>query len=110
MLCWHNVIPEMNHNELLGWRTNTNKLAVVYLRNKSDYKRTQIRIDINKDIISKYTQNISEIYSQGNSLIENTWVCKITNQSQQEWDSLSNSGYFNSLVLSNSKMIDNKLN
>ena len=72
MLCWHNVIPEMNHNELLGWRINTNKLAVVYLRNKSDYKRTQIRIDINKDIISKYTQNISEIYSQGSSLIENT--------------------------------------
>ena len=22
MLCWHHVVPEMNHNELLGWRTN----------------------------------------------------------------------------------------
>ena len=22
MLGWHNVVPEMNHNELLGWRTN----------------------------------------------------------------------------------------
>ena len=27
MLCWHHVVPEMNHNELLGWRTNVNDLA-----------------------------------------------------------------------------------
>ena len=72
MLCWHHVIPEMNHNELLGWRTNVDNLAVVYFRNKSDYKRNQIRIDINKKIISKYTKNITEIWSKGNSLIENT--------------------------------------
>ncbi len=72
MLCWHHVIPEMNHNELLGWRTNTENLSVVYFRNKSDYKRNQVRIDINKDVISKYTTNITEVWSKGNSLIENT--------------------------------------
>ena len=72
MLCWHHVVPEMNHNELLGWRTNVNNLAVIYLRNKSDYERNQIRIDINKKVISKYTENITEIWSKGNSLIENT--------------------------------------
>ena len=72
MLCWHHVVPEMNHNELLGWRTNVKNLAVVYLRNKSDYRRNQTRIDINKKVISKYTKNISEIWSEGDSLIENT--------------------------------------
>ena len=72
MLCWHHVVPEMNHNELLGWRTNVNDLAVVYLRNKSDYERNKIRMDINKNVILKYTGNISEIYSKGNSLIENS--------------------------------------
>ena len=72
MLCWHHVVPEMNHNELLGWRTNTNGLAVVYFRNKSDYDRNQIRIDINKKVISKFTQNITEIWSKGDSLIENS--------------------------------------
>ena len=71
MLCWHHVIPEMNHNELLGWRTNVNDLAVIYLRNKCDYERNQIRIDINKKVISKYTKNITEIWSKGDSLIEN---------------------------------------
>ena len=72
MLCWHHVVPEMNHNELLGWRKNVNDLAVVYFRNKSDYERNQIRMDINKKVISKYTENITEIWSKGNSLIENS--------------------------------------
>lgn len=72
MLCWHHVVPEMNHNELLGWRTNVDNLAVVYFRNKSDYDRNQIRIDINKKVISKFTNNITEIWSKGDSVIENT--------------------------------------
>ncbi len=72
MLGWHNVVPEMNHNELLGWRTNVDDLAVVYFRNKCDYDRNQIRMDINKKVISKFTSNISEIWSKGDSLIENS--------------------------------------
>ena len=58
MLCWHHVVPEMNHNELLGWRTNVDNLSVLYLRNKSDFYRNSTRIDINKSIIKKYTDNI----------------------------------------------------
>jgi glucose/mannose-6-phosphate isomerase len=72
MLAWHNVVPEMNHNELLGWRTNVDDLAVVYFRNKCDYDRNQIRMDINKKVISKFTSNITEIWSKGDSLIENS--------------------------------------
>lgn len=71
-LAWHNVIPEMNHNELLGWRTNVNNLSVIYFRNKCDYSRNKTRIDINKKVISKYTDNITEVWSKGDSLIENT--------------------------------------
>ena len=72
MLCWHHVVPEMNHNELLGWRTNVDNLAVVFFRNKCDYERNQIRMDINKKVISEYTDNISEIWSKGDSVIENS--------------------------------------
>jgi len=71
-LCWHHVVPEMNHNELLGWRTNTENLAVIFLRNKSDLKRNQVRMDINKTIISEFTNDIFDIYSQGNSNLENS--------------------------------------
>ena len=52
----------------------------------------------------------SWIMRSENSLAENTWICKITNQSQDEWSSLSRSGYFNSLVLSNPMMINKKNN
>jgi glucose/mannose-6-phosphate isomerase len=72
MLAWHNIIPEMNHNELLGWRTNVTDLAVVYFRNKCDYKRNQIRMDINKKVISKYTENITEIWSKGDTVLANS--------------------------------------
>lgn len=70
MLCWHHVIPEMNHNEVLGWGIKNEDLAVIYFRNEDDFKRNAVRIDINKKIISKYTPNIMEVYSKGNSLIE----------------------------------------
>jgi len=48
----------------------------------------------------------SWILRSENLIVENIWMCKITNQSQEEWNSLSDSGYFNSLVLNNPKMID----
>ncbi len=65
MLCWHNVIPEMNHNELVGWRDKDNSRAVILLRNEDDYERTQIRMEINKTVIKKYTKNFQEIWSKG---------------------------------------------
>ncbi|MEI6817342.1 MAG: bifunctional phosphoglucose/phosphomannose isomerase [Bacteroidota bacterium] len=72
MLCWHHVIPEMNHNELVGWTQKNEQWAVVFLRNDNDYERTQKRIEINKEVISKYCNNITEIYSKGHSIIERT--------------------------------------
>ena len=50
----------------------------------------------------------SWIMRSENALSENLWICKITNQSQDVWSSLSDSGYFNSLVLNDVKMINNK--
>ena len=70
MLCWHHVIPEMNHNELVGWTEKHPELAVLYLRNQDDFDRNQHRIKINQEIISRYSDTIIDIYSKGNSLIE----------------------------------------
>lgn len=70
MLCWHHVLPEMNHNELVGWTEKNDRLAIIILRNTSDYYRTQKRIEISKEVFSKYTPNIFEIYSKGDSVIE----------------------------------------
>ena len=69
-LCWHHVVPEMNHNELVGWTEKNSNLAVVYLRNEDDYSRNALRMDINKNIISQYADDIIEIYSKGTTMIE----------------------------------------
>lgn len=70
MLCWHHVIPEMNHNELVGWRTKNESLAVVLFRNDDDYYRTQKRMEVNKTVFAQYTSTIVEIYSKGSSRLE----------------------------------------
>ncbi len=69
-LCWHHVVPEMNHNELVGWTEKNSSLAVVYLRNEDDYSRNSLRMDINKTIIGKYADDIIEVHSKGNTMIE----------------------------------------
>ncbi|MCB9335980.1 MAG: hypothetical protein H6586_07515 [Flavobacteriales bacterium] len=70
MLCWHHVIPEMNHNELVGWTTKNEDLAVVIFRNDDDYFRTQKRMEVNKTVFEKYTSTILEIYSKGKTRLE----------------------------------------
>lgn len=69
-LCWHHVVPEMNHNELVGWTRKNENLAVLFLRNDDDYPRNAIRMDINKKIISQYAGDTIEVFSKGTSMIE----------------------------------------
>ena len=73
MLCWHHIVPEMNHNELVGWRNKDENLAVIFFRNDSDYTRNQKRLEINKEVISKYTSSVMEYWSKGESMIEKTF-------------------------------------
>ena len=70
ILAWHHVLPEMNHNELVGWTQENDELAVVILRNEDDFERSVKRIEISKEVFQKYTPNIIEIFSKGNSRIE----------------------------------------
>ncbi len=69
-LCWHHVIPEMNHNELVGWREKNENLCVLYLQNDDDYTRNTLRMDINKTIIRPYVHEIIDVRSKGQSMIE----------------------------------------
>lgn len=69
MLCWHHVLPEMNHNELVGWR-NPGKYAVVFLRSETDYARNQQRINIARNIITQYTKHIVDVWARGDSYVE----------------------------------------
>ncbi|MBL4709895.1 MAG: bifunctional phosphoglucose/phosphomannose isomerase [Flavobacteriales bacterium] len=70
MLCWHSVIPEMNHNELVGWRTENKKLSVIVFRSKDEYYRNTARITKTKEIAGNYTSNINDVFAKGEGKIQ----------------------------------------
>lgn len=79
MLCWHHVIPEMNHNELVGWAEKNENMAVCVLRTDFDYERNLRRLDINKQVISKYTNTLFEIHGKGStSLVQALYLIHLT--------------------------------
>ena len=73
MLSWHHVLPEMNHNELVGWRWNQPALAVVFLRSEEDHPRVQARMELTKEIVSHYTGSMIDVYGKGSSLLERSF-------------------------------------
>lgn len=70
MLCWHHVLPEMNHNELVGWAGGDQRFALVLLRSADDHPRTAMRMNLCKEIIGKKTDVLEEIYAEGNTSLE----------------------------------------
>ncbi|MCB0481540.1 MAG: bifunctional phosphoglucose/phosphomannose isomerase [Flavobacteriales bacterium] len=73
MLCWHHVLPEMNHNELVGWADSYPQSCVVVFRNQGDYYRTQERMKYSYGLIGENTKEIIEIWSKGTSRIEQAY-------------------------------------
>ena len=57
----------MNHNELVAWRETNHNLAVILFRDADEYARNDFRIDINKQVISKYTNTLLEVFAKGKS-------------------------------------------
>jgi glucose/mannose-6-phosphate isomerase len=71
-LASHHVLPEMNHNELVGWKYPEDVLrmiGVVFLRDKEDHPQTQRRIDLTQELISDKCGALHEIWSEGQSLL-----------------------------------------
>ena len=66
----HHIIPEMNHNEILGWqfpRDVLKKCAAVFLEDSGDHVRIKLRVKITKKLIAKDGVSIQSIVSRGES-------------------------------------------
>lgn len=70
VLCWQHVIPEMNHNELVGWGGGDDRFAVVFFENEDIHPRNQKRIEITKEKVSDKTKQVMTVRSKGKNLIE----------------------------------------
>ncbi|NOT75349.1 MAG: bifunctional phosphoglucose/phosphomannose isomerase [Cyclobacteriaceae bacterium] len=69
----YNTFPEMNHNELVGWRFPENILQqaqVIYLHSDHDHVRVDKRLDICRQIFEKRSHHIIDIVAEGASLLE----------------------------------------
>lgn len=65
MQCWYNVVPELNHNELVGWREPYKELAVILLRTSDEYARNTRRILFQKEVMAKVSKEVYEINAKG---------------------------------------------
>lgn len=68
-----NAFPEMNHNELAGWKHPEQVLAdskVYFLKTDYDHPRVRDRFKISSEVFSKRAANVIEIEAKGKSLLE----------------------------------------
>ncbi len=70
MLCLHNIYPELNHNELVGWREKNEDIALLILKTGEEYKRNQYRMQLNLPIFKAITPTLHEIVAKGNNKTE----------------------------------------
>jgi len=66
ILAYGNLYPEMNHNELVGWKLNEDilkKIVVIYLEDVNDNKRIKTRMKITEKVYKKYAANILHLNS-----------------------------------------------
>jgi len=71
-LMFGHVLPEMNHNEIVGWKVlkeQMREMEVLFLRDKGDHRRVKMRMEITRSLLASQTPRISEIWSEGSSLL-----------------------------------------
>ena len=72
-LAYGNLLPEMNHNEIVGWQNNESimkNLVVVSLSDKEDLPQIKRRREITLELLKPYAGMILEIEGEGESLME----------------------------------------
>jgi glucose/mannose-6-phosphate isomerase len=66
----HHIVPEMNHNEILGWSFPSkiiSQCACVFLKDGQDHERIQLRMKITREHLAKQGVETFEMASEGRS-------------------------------------------
>jgi glucose/mannose-6-phosphate isomerase len=69
-LGWHHVIPEMNHNELVGWGGGDTRFAPVFFNSVDMHPRNKKRFQITLDAVQKKAGEVFVIEAKGETIIE----------------------------------------
>jgi glucose/mannose-6-phosphate isomerase len=72
-MAFGSLLPEMNHNEILGWQENPEllkKLVIISLEDKDDHPQIKKRLKIMFSLISPMANKLIEIEGGGDSRLE----------------------------------------
>lgn len=73
ILAYGNFYPEMNHNELVGWKLNEDilkKIVVIMLEDGEDNERIKLRMEITSGIMKKYANDVIKLKGEGKNKLE----------------------------------------
>jgi glucose/mannose-6-phosphate isomerase len=71
-MAFSNVIPEMNHNEIVGWEMaslNVDDFMVLFLEDEKLNPRIEKRFQLTKKIIHDRETIVAEVYAEGKTLL-----------------------------------------
>lgn len=69
-LGWHHTIPEMNHNELVGWSGGDARFAPVFFSSGDMHPRNQKRFEITLAAVEKKCGKVFVLETKGETFIE----------------------------------------
>ena len=69
-LCWHHTIPEMNHNELVGWGGGDNRFAPVFFETSDIHPRNKKRFEITSKATEDKCGKVMTVLAEGESRVE----------------------------------------
>lgn len=70
MPAWDAEVPEMNHNEMVGWAGGGAHFAAVFLHTDGDAPRNTTRMQLNAEAIAESGSTVVNIEASGDSQIE----------------------------------------
>lgn len=69
VLCSHHIIPEMNHNEIVGWKNLYVKHTVIGILTKFDSDENKKRYEFCKKVFANNHAEIIDLMAKGNSML-----------------------------------------
>ncbi len=77
-LAYCNELPEMNHNEIVGWMHPDEALkrfVPVFLRDdREDHERVRVRLEITRELLEGRVEPVLEFWTAGESWLERMWT------------------------------------
>ncbi len=76
-LAYSSTLPEMNHNEIVGWKHPAMllpKIVPIFLRDHEDHPQVHVRAELTRDLVAAQSGSAFEYWTDGQSWLERLWT------------------------------------